>query len=236
MFITYLLENKMGQISTELYKGLKALYDLVPKLPWGHKAQLRSALKAVEGIGEEVHETEHRRKEQYAKSTEIRATIAKTCAKCGYPKLGKTIPFTFNKRFTDSFGAAGSGAVEFSGPLWGRATPKQRKQVIIHETCHVLSEEKYGENIKPHGQEWEEMMELAGAEPIIYHDVDNEDLYRPQRCYAIRCKSCAHEDTITQNMRTRILNGSQHFCRQCKTPTKPAALKDLECLPQKKTT
>lgn len=219
----------MGQISNELDEKLRELRQLIPRLPWGHKGQLRSTVRLLRALSKDIRKTERRRRHRYTKQKEIRAIIEKTCKRCGFPKLGSKIPFTFNKRYTDSLGAAGGGAIEFSTLLWARATPEQRKQVIIHEVCHVLAEEKYGDTIKPHGEEWQSMMRIAGTQPLIYHEVDNDDLYKPQKRFNIRCLSCNAIIRISKNKRTRLKNGKQYPCKKCRKLLTAKALKGTRC-------
>ncbi len=190
-------EFLMGKLSNNLSKCVRRF---LPRIPWYSQ-------------------------KRYLKDAEIRSLIVKTCRRCGFPKLGEKIPVSFNKRYTSSFGAAWGEEVEFSGPLWGLATADQRRQVIIHETCHVLTDKKHGGALHPHGKEWKAMMLLAGAEPLTCHEVDITDLYKPQKRYTIRCQSCSTKISITQNKRTRIKNGKVYPCEKCEGPITAADLK-----------
>ncbi|WP_013627292.1 SprT family zinc-dependent metalloprotease [Rubinisphaera brasiliensis] len=92
--------------------------------------------------------------------------------------LSNMIQVRLNRKFIRKFADAGYGAcpprglIRISPLIWERATHEQRRETIIHETCHIVAYHLHGLAIKPHGIEWKSAMAKCGVEPVVTHDID----------------------------------------------------------------
>jgi len=116
--------------------------------------------------------------------------------------LSNMIRVRWNKRFTRRFGDAViakdglRGRIRLSPMIWERATSVDRRETIIHETCHIVAWHLHGTAIKPHGSEWQTAMNNCGIDPEIYHDINLDGINRffvrecnkEERCYVSRRK------------------------------------------------
>lgn len=92
--------------------------------------------------------------------------------------LSSMIRVRWNERFVKKFADAGygrnppRGIIRIGARIWERATEEERRDTIIHETCHIAAFHQFGIEIKPHGAEWKTAMEKCGVEPVRCHDVN----------------------------------------------------------------
>ena len=72
----------------------------------------------------------------------IRGQIEEACRACGVPELSGRIRVFWNSRFIARMGDAcwdqvrGVGLMRLSRPLWPKASDEERRETVIHETCH----------------------------------------------------------------------------------------------------
>jgi predicted SprT family Zn-dependent metalloprotease len=69
--------------------------------------------------------------------------------------------------------------------LWSRASEQDRRETVIHETCHVIVGYKHGFLASHHGAEWKQAMKNCGVEPVRTHNVDRTGLARQQRRFIL---------------------------------------------------
>ena len=81
------------------------------------------------------------------------------------PDLAQIILVEWNPRFTSRLGDGGYNSrvlfgarIRLSLPLWPRASEEDRRETVIHETCHVMVGCKFGRQARHHGPEWKEAM------------------------------------------------------------------------------
>ena len=92
--------------------------------------------------------------------------------------LSNMIRVRWNKRFIRKFADASygncppRGRIRISPMIWERADPEQRRETVIHETCHIVAYHLHGLAIKPHGIEWKSAMANCGVEPVVTHNID----------------------------------------------------------------
>ncbi len=89
---------------------------------------------------------------------------------------------------------------------------------VPHEVAHYLTDMLYGlRNIRPHGREWQTVMGMLGAEPVVTcrYDLSGVPLRR-QRRFSYRCACGPHAiSTVRHN---RVLSGSgRYVCRRCRS-------------------
>lgn len=102
--------------------------------------------------------------------------------------------------------------IAFSSRLWPRATEEQRRQIIIHETCHIIVGRNFGRNRDPHGSMWHTAMLRCGVRPDVYHNISVAGI--AAGAY-VQCK-CNREWT-SRRLVQRIFNFPGLIrCRRCK--------------------
>jgi len=149
----------------------------------------------------------------------IRLWIRETCEANKCPELAQGIIVKWNKRYTSCMGKAlyrgqWDMTVSFSVPLWPRANQEERKQTVIHETCHIITRHHYGYQVKPHGREWKRAMMRAGVNPKRCHSVSTAGLKRKTKQYKYDCGCQVH--TVGKVRHQRIQNGTIYRCARCK--------------------
>lgn len=93
------------------------------------------------------------------------------------------------------------------------------QQTVPHEVAHYAIDEAYGQhNVRPHGKEWQTLMQAMGAEPTrtCIYDLQGIPLRR-QQYHSYVC-ACSHYQ-LTQRRHNRIVrDGMRYYCRKCKQP------------------
>ncbi len=130
------------------------------------------------------------------------------------------IPVTFDLKGR----AAGMYCVR-QGKQWIRYNPyifakyfhDNLQQTVPHEVAHYAIDQAFGQhNIRPHGREWQALMQAMGAEPTrtCTYDLQGVPLRRLQ--YHSYACACSHYQ-LTQRRHNRIMrDGVRYYCRKCK--------------------
>lgn len=89
-------------------------------------------------------------------------------ARWGTPALASSLRIEFSPRLRRAFGRC------YQDERLIRLTPSLLDtqshllaEILCHEAAHAAVYERHGAVAKPHGEEWEEMMRLAGFEPRV---------------------------------------------------------------------
>lgn len=150
----------------------------------------------------------------------IEALMLETCQRAGMPEVYDLISWKFNSRLTTTLGHATysykeeTGEVSLCYKLWGRASYEDRRNVIIHEVCHILVFRKYGyHESDKHGPKWKAMMRLCGGDPARCHSVDTKGVRRKVKRYHVECRCTRHN--VSQNLVTRMRKGQHRKCKRC---------------------
>lgn len=144
--------------------------------------------------------------------------IKEACRKCRCPRLASQITFEFHPRFTRRGGDCDlyRKKLRFSEPLWPRMSETQRRQTVIHETCHLIRYTLYGHTRTYHDDKWKLLMVICGAEPDRCHDIDSRGLGRKYTRYQVKC-SC--RTLYVGSVRKRNLEkGKVYLCIHCRRP------------------
>ena len=165
----------------------------------------------------------------------IKEWIRFACESNEVPELAQAIIVEWNSRFTRRLGDGVYSPLTFrarirlSLPLWPRASEKDRREAVIHETCHCIVGYKY-EVVAPHGLEWKEAMKNCGVEPLRGHNVDRTGLARRRRLFILL--DCPNEG-IERKCRIRskefnlVQQGKWFVCKNCGLPlTRESALEE----------
>lgn len=112
----------------------------------------------------------------------------------------------------------GTRQLRFNPYLFARYFPENFSNTVPHEVAHYLVDMLYGLNkVRPHGREWQNIMNLLGAEPQRTHQFDLTGI--PQRTYRRFDYQCAcNTYQLTSRRHNMIVsNQRRYFCRQCKS-------------------
>lgn len=101
------------------------------------------------------------------KNTEIEDLIAFACDRCQCPELVDRIEYSFTRRFRRIAGRATCsftsghlirGRLQFCEKSWPTLNRRGKRNVVIHETCHVIHAWLYGRGDADHGLNWKRLM------------------------------------------------------------------------------
>ncbi len=154
----------------------------------------------------------------------VRAWVDDALEQLGYPDL--QILIGWNSRFTSRMGDASCpyliGGIRLSIPLWPRASESERREVVLHEVCHVVviyENKKTGKKVRSHGREWQHKMRQLGLEPKRCHQVSTEGLKRTRKTVQMYCACKIQMET--PRVAKRISRGSHWYrCVKCKAKLK----------------
>lgn len=145
--------------------------------------------------------------------------------KFGLKVLAPVIKIEFNNRFHSRLGDANymQQRIRFSAPLWERASVEERRQVIIHEACHIVASHMFmsgqTKDRSAHGPCWKKCMIMCGVSPDRCHTVPTKGL-RERIEAACDCKSWE----ITKNRATLMQRGKTYICQSCRGPLRLRAV------------
>lgn len=87
------------------------------------------------------------------------------------------------------------------------------QQTVAHEVAHLLVCHVYGLRVRPHGVEWQGIMqEVFGLPAHRCHQYQLAPVWRTLYSYSCRCRQ--HE--FTSQRHTRAKRGSVYQCRVCR--------------------
>lgn len=89
-------------------------------------------------------------------------------------------------------------------------------RTVPHEVAHYVVEKLFPrKRIKPHGPEWQGIMQAFGLEPSVCHSYDLSRVQvRRQRRYLYSCDCREHQLSTTRHNRVRY-DGTSYLCQQC---------------------
>lgn len=108
--------------------------------------------------------------------------------------------------------------IRFNPWLFAKYAEDSWCNTIPHEVAHYVVDSLYGmRHIRPHGQQWRDVMRVFGAEPIVRASYDLSGIpVRKVKRYAYRC-DCRTVELTTQRHR-KIQSGEQRYrCKDCAT-------------------
>ncbi len=112
----------------------------------------------------------------------------------------------------------GTQEIRYNPWLFAKYFDDNVQNTIPHEVAHYVSDVLHGiRNIRPHGRQWSELMDILGAVPTRKHTYDLSGIpQRNLRRYPYRC-ACRQYELGSQRHR-RIQRGQGFYlCRQCET-------------------
>jgi len=154
-------------------------------------------------------------------NSEIREWIKFACDCNGCPEIADRIETRWSKRMTCAMGLAerergGRWSIALSVGLFGNATPEERYNTIVHESCHCIRDFKEGtmQSVdEGHDSKWAKLMCACGVKPARYHHVSQKGLIKR---YVYVCPNNCYEFKLSTRMHNEIQRGRCRICRKCK--------------------
>jgi SprT protein len=116
----------------------------------------------------------------------------------------------------------GQREIRYNPYLFAKYYDDNLATTIPHEVAHYITDVIYGlSRIRPHGEEWRQVMQLFGADAsrTCRYDLEGIPVRHTQR-HPYRC-GCEVYNLSTQRHR-RIQSGrTRYFCRNCGTELQP---------------
>ncbi len=86
--------------------------------------------------------------------------------------------------------------------------------VVPHELAHLVAFREFGHRIKPHGREWQGVMEqVLGVPAKTTHQYDVSTTAKQNYLYRCGCPERIHGLTIRRH--NKIAQGIRYLCRSC---------------------
>ena len=95
------------------------------------------------------------------------------------------------------------------------------KQIIGHEVAHLIADSLYGNKIRPHGVEWQRVMNAFGlpADRCHEYDVSNSGARTVERGHAYSCNCKVRY--LTSIRVNKMAKGAYYTCKDCGHVLKP---------------
>lgn len=89
------------------------------------------------------------------------------------------------------------------------------RQTVAHEVAHLLAYALYGKHIRPHGSQWQAIMQkVFGLPAERCHQYRLPPSWKTLYAYACQCRQ--HQFTAQRHARVR--RGQAYVCRSCRQP------------------
>ena len=98
-------------------------------------------------------------------------------------------------------------------------------QTVPHEVAHLLCYLRHGNEVKPHGEQWQSIMKQLNAEPRRTHCYSMHRQHVPEDCpYRYHCDCPRVVHTLMEAQHHQLKQGRVRVrCQGCNTPLKPLA-------------
>lgn len=106
--------------------------------------------------------------------------------------------------------------IRFNPYIFAKYFQDNLKTTVPHEVAHYISDSLHGlKNIRPHGQEWRQIMLDFAVNPVRTCNYDLEGVpVRRYRRFSYRCACTSHQ--LTSRRHNKILQGRMRYaCRKC---------------------
>jgi len=89
-------------------------------------------------------------------------------------------------------------------------------QTVAHEVAHLVAYQQFGDNIRPHGKQWQSIMrEVYGLKPDRCHPYVIAE--KPRQGFIYRC-ACAEDVIFSAKRHTLVQKGRHYRCLRCASP------------------
>lgn len=144
----------------------------------------------------------------------LRRRLDRWLDRWGTPALSSTLRVEFSPRLRRSFGRCylEQRVIRLAVSL-GDTQSWLLDEILCHEAAHAAVHELYGAAASPHGDEWQELMRMAGYEPRMRIPVA---VHAPVRVRdASRRVSFVHRCPVCERSRRSTRPMQQWRCRDC---------------------
>jgi len=107
--------------------------------------------------------------------------------------------------------------IRFNPYIFAKYFADNLANTVSHEMAHYVVDVMYGQrNVRPHGDEWIEVMKALGAKPERTCQYDLEGVpRRVQKLFEYACACRQHQ--LGSCRHNRVSRGqTQYYCRQCR--------------------
>lgn len=110
----------------------------------------------------------------------------------------------------------GSRQIRFNPYLFAKYFQDNLANTVPHEVAHYVSDVIYGlKRIRPHGKEWQRIMQLYGVEAQRTHHFDMQGIpLRQQQRFTYQC-DCQLYQLTTRRHNLIQKRERRYFCRHC---------------------
>lgn len=112
----------------------------------------------------------------------------------------------------------GQRCIRYNPYILARYFEAGLRQTVPHEVAHYVTDLLHGlRRVRPHGVEWQRVMQALGAEPRATGDYDLSGIpVRRQRRFPYRCNCRTHQ--LTTRRHNLVYRGeAAYLCRNCRT-------------------
>jgi SprT protein len=110
--------------------------------------------------------------------------------------------------------AASRALIRYNPALLARHETEFLAQTVPHEVAHYLTLLHFGRGVRPHGEEWRQIMRALGTDPSRCHQFDVSGIAaRRVRRFAYHCDCGDH--ALTSIRHHRVLRGARYLCKRC---------------------
>ena len=108
--------------------------------------------------------------------------------------------------------------IRYNPWIFAKYFDENLRDTVPHEVAHYIVHEVYGKRrTKPHGLEWQALMEAFGADPGVTFKLNLDGIpQRRQRTHLYRCACRDHRVSATRHNRAAAGRGV-YCCRYCKS-------------------
>ncbi len=105
--------------------------------------------------------------------------------------------------------------IRYNPYLFAKYFADSLTSTVPHEVAHYITDMMFA-RVRPHGEEWQEVMQVFGADTSRTCDYDLEGIpVRIGRRHNYQCSCMTHE--ITTRRHNKIQNNkARYYCKQCK--------------------
>ena len=106
--------------------------------------------------------------------------------------------------------------IRYNPWIFSKYFEENLRDTVPHEVAHFVVHELYGlKTVKPHGEQWQAVMQCFGADAGVTFDLDLDGIpRRRQRTHPYRCDCRLHQVSTTRHNRV-LRNAGRYHCRAC---------------------
>lgn len=109
----------------------------------------------------------------------------------------------------------GQNLLRFNPHLYQENREHFLRQTVAHEVAHLIAHQLFGSGIRPHGREWQSIMQgLYGLPADRCHSY--EIARRPVNRFIYLCQCAEREFPFSAQRHALVRKGRRYFCRSCR--------------------